>query len=188
MTFAAWLRSLPSLTGVAPGLDADPLPARPEELFERWIRQAVAAGVPEPHAATLATVDVDGLPDARTLILKDAGPAGWAFASLRASAKGTQLANHPVAALNFWWPPVLRAVRVRGRVIEASAAESAADLAARSEDARSGVAPGDWVLWRLQPEHVEFWEGAADRRHARLRYELIDGEWDHRRADASRSR
>lgn len=188
MTFSAWLRSQPSLTGVAPGPDPDPLPARPEDLFERWIRHAVAAGVAEPHAATLATVDVDGLPDARTLILKDAGPEGWAFASLRASAKGSQLAAHPVAALNFWWPDVLRAVRVRGRVIEASAEESAADLAARSESARAGIAPGEWVLWRLQPEHVEFWEGAADRRHARLRYELIDGAWVHRRTDPPPSR
>ncbi|MFS0795148.1 pyridoxamine 5'-phosphate oxidase family protein [Microbacterium sp. 1P10AE] len=179
MTFAAWLRSLPSLTGAASEPDTAPLPASPEELFERWIRHAVDAGVIEAHAATLATVDAEGVPDARTLILKDVGPAGWAFASTRTSAKGAQLADRPAAALNFWWPPVLRAVRVRGRVVEATPEDSAADLAARSATARARVAPGDWVLWRLRPDHVEFWEGAADRRHTRLRYDRVGGEWTH---------
>jgi len=177
MTMAAWLRSIPSLTGTAPGPDAEPLPAAPEELFARWIRQAVDAGVPEAHGATLATVDADGIPDSRTLILKDLGPEGWAFAGPRASAKGAQLAAQPAAALNFWWPGVLRAVRVRGRVVEASAEESAADLAARSPAARDGVAPGAWVLWRLVAERVEFWQGSLDRKHLRTIYRREGQQW-----------
>ncbi|WP_308773023.1 pyridoxamine 5'-phosphate oxidase family protein, partial [Brachybacterium paraconglomeratum] len=68
---------------------------------------------------------------------------GWAFAGSRSSRKAAQLDAHPVAALNFWWQPVLRAVRVRGRIQEASVEESAADLAARSAEARAGVAPGE---------------------------------------------
>ncbi|WP_275090553.1 pyridoxine 5'-phosphate oxidase C-terminal domain-containing protein, partial [Microbacterium sp. K41] len=56
-------------------------------------------------------------------------------------------------------------------------AESAADLAARSPAARDGVAAGDWVLWRLQPSRVEFWQGATDRRHTRIVYEVARGGW-----------
>ncbi|MEZ3158460.1 pyridoxamine 5'-phosphate oxidase family protein [Microbacterium sp. BWR-S6Y] len=177
MTMAAWLRSLPSLTGTAPLPDAAPPPDAPEPLFERWIRAAVDAGVAEAHGATLATVDADGIPDARVLILKDVGPRGWAFAGPRDSAKAEQLAAQSAAALTFWWPPVLRSVRVRGRVMEASAEESAADLAARSAAARDGIAPGGWVLWRLVPDRVEFWEGSPDRRHRRTIYHRTAGGW-----------
>ncbi|WZH38706.1 MAG: pyridoxamine 5'-phosphate oxidase family protein [Microbacterium enclense] len=178
MTIAAWLRSIPSLTGTAPARDPEPLPAEPEALFERWIRGAVDAGVAEAHAATLATVDGDGIPDARTLILKDLGPDGWSFAGPRTSAKAAQLGAHPAAALNFWWPPIMRAVRVRGRVVEASAEESAADLAARSPAARDGIEPGQWVLWRLVADRVEFWQGARDRRHVRVVYRRAGKSWE----------
>lgn len=171
------LRALASLTGRAPVLALDALPTDPVALFLEWLERAVAAGVPEPHVMTLATVDVEGMPDARTLILKDVSPQGWAFAGPRSSAKGEQLAARPVAALNFWWQPQVRAVRVRGRVEEASPEESAADLAARSAAARDGVAAGDWVLWRLIPDRIEFWQGSGDRRHARIVYTRDAAGW-----------
>jgi len=179
---AGWLRAQPSLTGSAPALDLDALPAHPDDLFRDWITAAADAGVPEPHAATLATVDADGLPDARTLILKDVSPRGWAFASTRSSAKGAQLAAAPAAALAFWWQPIVRAVRVRGSVEEATPEESAADLAARSAAARADVNPGDWVLWRIRPVHVEFWQGSPDRRHARILFDRVGDTWTRRGA------
>lgn len=176
-TPAAWLRARPALTGSAPVLHPESVPDDPVALFLNWITVAAEAGVPEPHATTLATVDADGMPDARTLILKDVDERGWAFAGPRSSAKGEQLAANPTAALNFWWQPVLRAVRVRGRVVEASDEESAADFAARSAAARAGVAADDWVLWRLVPSRVEFWQGAADRRHIRIVYTSGGSGW-----------
>ena len=176
-TMAQWLRGQGSLVGKAPPFDLASLPDDPVELFVAWILHAADAGVAEPHAATLATVDAAGRPDARTLLLKDVGPLGWAVAGRRSSAKGAQLAAHPVAALNFWWQPVVRSVRVRGPVAEATSRESAADLAARSAAARAGIPPGDWVLWRIEAEHVEFWQGAPDRHHTRVIYERRDGSW-----------
>jgi len=176
-TPAAWLRERPSLTGTPPALHPDAVPDDPLALFLNWITAAAEAGVAEPHAATLATADADGTPDARTLILKDVDERGWAFAGTRSSAKGRQLAANPAAALNFWWQPVLRAVRVRGPVVEALAGESAADLAARSAAARAGVADGDWVLWRIVPSRIEFWQGATDRRHARIVYTREGDRW-----------
>lgn len=173
-----WLRSLPSLTGTAPETTVfSAPPSDPIDLFLDWIREAAAIGVHEPHAATLATVDADGVPDARTLLLKDVGVRGWAFAGPRASAKGAQLTTRPAAALNFWWQPLVRAVRVRGTVQEASPAESDADLAARSEAARADLEPGQWVRWWLHPTRIEFWQGATDRRHRRLVYERATDGW-----------
>jgi pyridoxamine 5'-phosphate oxidase len=172
-----WLRAQPSLAGTAPQLDLVSLPDNPVELFMTWISDAVRAGVPEPHAATLATVDEGGLPDARTLILKDVSERGWAVAGQRSSRKGAQLAAQPAAALNFWWQPVMRAVRVRGVVREATRAESDADFAARSAAAREGVTPGDWVLWRIEPARIEFWQGSPDRRHMRIVYTNDGSTW-----------
>lgn len=176
---AVWLRAQPALTGTAPPLRLADLPDDPVPLFRDWLRTAAADGVPEPHAATLATVDADGLPDARTLILKDVDARGWAFAGARSSRKATQLEARPAAALNLWWQPQRRAVRVRGTVEEASPAESDADLAARSDDARAGLHPGDWVLWHVVPTRVEFWQGSPDRNHTRIVYRRVEGRWQH---------
>ncbi|CAH0141937.1 Pyridoxine/pyridoxamine 5'-phosphate oxidase [Microbacterium oxydans] len=174
-----WLRGRHALTGATPRWDLEALPEDPLVLFEEWILRAEADGVPEPHTATLATVDVDGIPDARTLILKRADARGWAIASKRSSRKGAQLEAVAAAALNFWWQPQVRAVRVRGAVVEATPEESAADLAARSAAARADVQDGDWVLWRIVPTRIEFWQGSRDRRHTRVVYERPDGAWTH---------
>ncbi|MFC0675351.1 pyridoxine/pyridoxamine 5'-phosphate oxidase [Brachybacterium hainanense] len=171
MSIRDLLRSLPALTGTAPGPLPTSPPVRAEDLFRAWLEEAIAAGVPEPHAMTVATLGEDGVPDARVLILKDVDARGWAFASTASSTKGRQLAAAPTAALTFWWPALLRSVRVRGPVREADAGETAADLAARSPAAREGVAPGDWRLWRVVPDTVEFWQGREDRRHERLVYD-----------------
>lgn len=171
------LRALPSLIGSAPPLDMAALPRDPVTLFETWLSEAIELGVAEPLAATLATLDVDGLPDARTLILKGVDDRGWAFAGPRSSRKAAQLAAHPAAALNFWWQPLVRAVRVRGHVVEADPHESAADFAARSSAARDGLDPGDWTLWRIVPVRVEFWQGETDRRHSRIVYGAAADRW-----------
>jgi pyridoxine/pyridoxamine 5'-phosphate oxidase len=109
---------------------------------------------------TLSTVDADGMPDARVLVLKDVDERGWAFASTRSSVKGGQLDDEPHAALTFWWQPVVRSVRIRGRVVEASRDESLADLRARTAAAQDGVDADDWILWRVVPDRIEFWQGS----------------------------
>lgn len=171
---ARWLRSLGSLQGMAPSFDVLHVPDEPSTLFLDWLREAVRAGVSEPHAATLATLGIDRVPDARTLLLKDVGAAGWAVAGPRSSRKAAQLAANPVAALNFWWQPILRAVRVRGTVTEASREEIEADRAARPV-----ASADDWMLWWIVPVRVEFWQGAVSRNHTRLMYERDGGVWIH---------
>ena len=170
MSIADRLRTIPSLTGTAPDLDLDALPADPLDLFTGWLDTALAGGVPEPIAATLATVDADGIPDSRTLLLKDVDERGWAFAGTASSRKAAQLTANPAAALSLWWQPQMRAIRVRGPVVQASHEECEADLAARSPQARATVPPGEWRVWRVQPQRIEYWQGSPDRQHIRIVY------------------
>ncbi|WUH95077.1 pyridoxal 5'-phosphate synthase [Streptomyces sp. NBC_00433] len=131
------LRGLDVFSGDLPDFDTDTLPADPRELFTDWLLAAVEAGVREPHAMTLSTIGTDGDPSARVLILKDVSPDGWHFAADAASRKGRELAGRPAAALTFYWSPLARQVRVRGRVTAGGGDASAADFLARSPGARA---------------------------------------------------
>lgn len=140
-----WLRGIEVFAGPLAHFDpADPAeaPADPIDLFLRWLNEAVAAGVPDPHAMTLSTVDAEGYPDARVLILKNVDAAGWQFAVHAESPKGRQLEARPKAALTFYWPLQGRQVRVRGTVSPESPDRSAADLLARSPTARASALLG----------------------------------------------
>ncbi|MEV6649180.1 pyridoxal 5'-phosphate synthase [Streptomyces sp. NPDC051219] len=125
-----------------PHFDPATAPGEPLALFHQWFTHAVAAGQNEPHTMSLATVDPDGRPDVRTLMLHDADERGWHFASHATSAKGRQLAAHPHAALGFYWPAVGRQVRLRGRVTATGPDESRADLRARSTGALAAALTG----------------------------------------------
>ncbi|NED27019.1 pyridoxine/pyridoxamine 5'-phosphate oxidase, partial [Streptomyces anulatus] len=125
-----------------PSFDPASAPAAPVPLFHAWFAEAVAAGQAEPHTMSLATVDPEGLPDVRTLMLHDADERGWHFATHATSAKGRQLAVRPYAALGFYWPSRGRQVRVRGPVARRTPAESHADLHARSTGALAAALTG----------------------------------------------
>lgn len=124
------------------GFDTEDVPDLPMVLFQRWFVEAAAGGQVEPHAMTLATVDGEGRPDVRTLLLHDADERGWHFASHATSAKGGQLAARPWAALGFYWPTPGRQVRVRGAVSALGEEESRADLAVRSTGALAAALTG----------------------------------------------
>jgi pyridoxine/pyridoxamine 5'-phosphate oxidase len=96
------LRLIPSLKGPFRQTDFDAFPATPHEAFASWLDEALAEGIIEPHAMTLSTVDGDGWPDARVLILKNVDVRGWHFAinadsedveSARAKARSLLQAN-----------------------------------------------------------------------------------------------
>ncbi|MCD5353972.1 pyridoxine/pyridoxamine 5'-phosphate oxidase [Kineosporia mesophila] len=132
-----YLRSLKVFEGDLPTFDAGAAPDRPDQLFVQWLKQAVAAGIREPHAMTLSTLGVDGNPAARVLILKNVDGNGWQFAVHAGSPKGRELLVHPAAALTFHWREQARQVRVRGRVSAAPAQQSAADFLARPTGSRA---------------------------------------------------
>ena len=139
MEIRSLLRAIPVLTGSAPDFDPSRAPGDPTSLFVEWLQIALEAGVPEPHAMSLSTVDEHGRPDARMLILKDIDSAGWHFAVNGSSRKGADLAANPVAALTFYWPPLVRQVRVRGAVVADPPDVTAADYLSRAPGARAQV-------------------------------------------------
>jgi pyridoxamine 5'-phosphate oxidase len=139
---AARLRAIRVFGGDLPTFDVVRIPADPVALFVEWLTEAIDAGAPEPHVAVLSTVDADGHPDARALILKDVDEHGWWFASGSTGPKGTQLAATPWAALTWYWPATGRQVRVRGQVRPGTPAENAADFLARAPGGRAEALVG----------------------------------------------
>jgi pyridoxamine 5'-phosphate oxidase len=92
--------------------------------FRRWYEQARAEGVPLAEACAVATTSVDGEPNARMVLLKDADERGFVFATNYGSAKGRELDATRRAALLFYWHAQGRQVRVRGRVERVTPEES----------------------------------------------------------------
>ncbi|MGN8117033.1 pyridoxine/pyridoxamine 5'-phosphate oxidase [Labrys sp. 22185] len=131
------LRALKSLAGPLPTFDMEEVPDDPQLLFSSWFRDAVQAGVEEPHAMVLSTVDEQGAPDARILILKHLDHRGWHFASTDQGPKGRQMALNPQVALTFYWTRLGRQVRIRGMVRRADMHERDADFLARPPGARA---------------------------------------------------
>lgn len=125
-------------------LDRDDLvesraPEDPLALFADWYAAAGECGLREPTAMTLATVDPDGAPSARIVLLKGFDRDGFRFYSNYESAKGRALAAHPRAALVFWWEPLERQVRITGAVHQLDAATSDAYFARRTRGSRLGA-------------------------------------------------
>jgi pyridoxamine 5'-phosphate oxidase len=148
------LRTLKVFDGALKPFDTAAAPQDPMQLFNEWFRGAVQEGATEPHAMTLGTVDADGGPDLRTLILKDYDADALYFSSGARSRKGKELAAQPLAALNFYWREFGRQIRVRGKVTPCSAEHSGRDFIARTLDARAEAMLGkqsqplgDWSEW-----------------------------------------
>lgn len=125
-----------------PVFDPAQAPDAPLPLFRRWLREAAEAREPGPHTMMLATAGADGRPSLRTVMLRDADARGWHFGTHRTSRKGRELAENPYASLGFHWMRPGRQVRISGRVTEAGAEESAADLRGRSPAALAAALAG----------------------------------------------
>lgn len=116
--------------------DLDPTPLGQ---FARWLGEAVAADVVEPNAMVLATSDADGVPSARTVLLKAADARGFVFYSNHQSRKGRALAANPRASLAFPWYALTRQVVVVGSVEEVSRDEAREYFASRPYGSRLGA-------------------------------------------------
>jgi pyridoxamine-phosphate oxidase len=103
----------------------------PFALLRRWLDDALQANLIEPNAMCLATVDEQGNPDARFVLLRGLDDAGLVFYTNANSTKGRQLAHRPYATLVFWWGALERQIRLRGRIEQVSDAEADAYFARR---------------------------------------------------------
>jgi pyridoxamine 5'-phosphate oxidase len=127
----------------AAGRDVLPEDADPIALFEAWLAEAHKHEINDPNAVAVATVDGEGLPDVRMVLLKDVDERGFVFYTNSRSAKGLQLAAHPKAALLFHWKSLRRQVRVRGMVEQVSAEEADAYFASRARSSQIGAWASD---------------------------------------------
>jgi pyridoxamine 5'-phosphate oxidase len=153
-------------------VDADPLVQ-----FRAWYGDAWAAGVRQPDAMTLATVDTAGEPDSRTVLLRGLDERGFVFYTNVESAKARQLVAHPRAALVFHWRELERQVRAIGTVDRVSIEEATAYWNSRPREHRisawaspqSDVVDADTLTARLveiearfrekEPPLPQFWGG-----------------------------
>jgi pyridoxamine 5'-phosphate oxidase len=113
----------------------------PFALFHQWFAEAVKTEQPpvEANAMTLATVDADGRPHNRVLLLKGLDEQGFTFFTNYDSAKGQQLIARPFGAMTFFWPTLERQVRIEGRVVKVTAEESDAYYQVRPLGSRLGA-------------------------------------------------
>jgi pyridoxamine 5'-phosphate oxidase len=119
----------------------------PLRLFAEWFAEAKRAEPVNPDAMALATVDADGLPNARMVLLKGFDECGFVFYTNFDSVKGHELAVAPKAALVFYWKTLQRQVRLRGSVEPVSPAEADAYFSSRSRMAQIGA----WASKQSEP-------------------------------------
>jgi len=183
-------------------LPEDELLDDPQAQFHRWLDEAMAEQAPEPTAMTLSTVNQNGQPSARIVLLKGYDDNGLSFFTNYESKKGLELAHNPKACLSFFWPTMQRQVRFEGQVVRMPRAESVAYFKSRplpsqinawaspqsqpisanelqeksSQYAQSLGAEPDcppfWGGYYLQPNYIEFWQGRANRLHDRYAFRL----------------
>src|ERR1044072_378342 len=121
----------------------------PFRLWQAWFDEAVKGDPRDPTAMSLATVDPDGLPDVRTVLLKGVDARGFVFYTNTESQKGRELAASPKAGLLFHWKSLNRQVRIRGPVERVTPEEADAYFATRPKSAQI------WAWARLQSGPLE---------------------------------
>lgn len=124
----------------------------PIALFQDWFEGAKAREPRDPHAMSLATVDADGLPDVRTVLLKGVDGDGFVFYTNHDSAKGRQLEGNPMAALCFYWRSTVRQIRIRGLTQRVADTDADAYFASRARDSRIGA----WASSQSRPLETRF--------------------------------
>jgi len=121
-------------------LDDAAAPPEPLALFRSWFDEACEAGLNEPNAMTLSTMDAEtGRPSARVVLLKSFDEQGYVFYTNYQSKKARDLGGCPFAALTFWWAELERSVRIEGRVARVSEEESRAYFYSRPRGSQIGA-------------------------------------------------
>lgn len=119
----------------------------PFSLFGTWMKDAEAAEVNDPNALALATVDADGLPNVRMVLLKGFDADGFVFYTNYESRKGTELLGQKKAAMVFHWKSLRRQIRIRGDVEPVTDAEADVYFDSRARGSRIGA----WASKQSRP-------------------------------------
>ena len=149
------------------GLNFDDLDESPVQQWHAWYIEAAEAELPEPNAMAISTIDAEGMPDSRIVLVRGLDDDGLTFFGNYNSAKGQQLDANPVASAVFPWIGLHRQVRVRGTVELLPRHESDAYFASRPRDSQLGAwaSPQSEVISGrdiLNERHAEFAEKFAE--------------------------
>lgn len=128
------------------GLDEDTVPASPFDLFGQWFAQCEEAGISEPNAMILATVDEEGQPSTRTVLLKYFDERGFVFYTNYGSDKAKHIAGNAKVSLLFLWLGLERQVKIEGIAEKVSTAESLKYFTSRPKGSQIGA----WVSQQSQ--------------------------------------
>jgi pyridoxamine 5'-phosphate oxidase len=122
-------------------LDFDSISKDPLQQFEKWLTEAINAGVKEANAMCLATISADGRPSQRIVLLKGVEEKKFIFYTNYQSKKGMHLDANPICALTFFWPDLERQVRIEGVVERVSVEKSTEYFQSRPRGSQLGA----WV-------------------------------------------
>lgn len=126
--------------------------SEPVKLFGTWLEEAKSSEPNDANAMSVATVDADGLPNVRMVLLKGFDEAGFVFYTNFESQKGTEILHSMKAAANFHWKSLRRQVRFRGEVEQVSDAEADEYFSSRPRDSRIGA----WASQQSRPLESRF--------------------------------
>ena len=144
----------------------------PWATLESWVQQAVAAGIQDPTAFHLTTLDSDGFPHGRVVLLRDTRQGELVFYTNYRSEKGQDLLANPKAGATFFWPHADRQIRIRGTVSKVTESESDAYFNSRPEASRLGawasnqsqvVTSRELLDAQFQQAKAKFSDGAVPR-------------------------
>jgi len=202
-----------TLTGnpalVHAGFDA--LLSNPLHLLQNWFKQAIKLNVSEPGGLVLSTVDSNGKPFSRVVLLKTIGDTGVVFASSSNSKKGMEISNNTSVAGTLWWRETMQQVSFmghaakmlpsisdkiwNGRTREAKAVAAISEQSAVMLDeerikqrikhlinSKTNIPrPETWCAYHITIQDIEFWLGSQDRFHHRVQYKLNHNVWQHQK-------
>ena len=120
-------------------LEESELPENPVYLFQTWLDDAIKAKVNEPNAMALATVDADGKPNVRYVLMKGLSETSLRFFTNYESRKAAEIEKNPTVSVVFWWGELERQVRIRGSAKRISDAESEAYFNSRPVESQIGA-------------------------------------------------
>ncbi|MBM3806051.1 MAG: pyridoxamine 5'-phosphate oxidase [Actinobacteria bacterium] len=129
------------------GLERSDLNADPIAQWHAWYEQAASAGVAEPNAMTVSTIDQDGAPDSRVVLARAVDAGGFVFYTNYDSVKSRQLLLAPIASAVFAWLDLHRQVRLRGTVRRVADKDSDEYFASRPRESQIGA----WASPQSQP-------------------------------------
>ncbi|QDG78962.1 pyridoxamine 5'-phosphate oxidase [Labrenzia sp. PHM005] len=125
---------------------------KPFDLFDEWLEDAKGSEMNDPNALALSTVDPDGLPNVRMVLLKGFDETGFVFYTNLESAKGHELLSAQKAAMCFHWKSLRRQVRIRGEIVQVSDQEADEYYQSRPRGSRIGA----WASKQSRPLESRF--------------------------------